>query len=222
MANANKTAKTVKLHSAATTPAVTEIDNDLFVEDEADQADRTEFNKQVAAASVAGYGASVDDTDIDPASFDQPSDDDSFVLDFTLIDAMVKTYDPLPEGQYEAVIAKAEGGKSKKDDPQITLTWRILGGEFEDRELRDYLTFTDKAMWSVVAKLQAIGLVSNPMPTSGIGKITPRMLLGERATLVVTQVPKWKDGKEVSGQFQNQISKWLTAGTSQTFEGLID
>lgn len=201
--------KTPKLPSVAA--PITPIDDDLFVTEDSD------------TAATYAHAANADDSDIDPATFEGSSDDGSFSFDFAAIDATKKNFDPLPEGQYEAVIVKAEGGKSSKGDPQITITWRVLDAAYEDRQLWDYLTFSDKGMWSVVAKLQAIGLVPTPAPTSGIGKVTPRTLLGERATLVVTQVPKWKDGKELTdGTMQNRITKWLTAGSAQTFDNLID
>lgn len=211
-------AKTTKAPKTAA-PVITEIDNDLFVED----TDTSDLAKYPIAATYS-HSPNADDSDIDPATFDPTSDDDDdgFSFDFAAIDLTKKSFEPLPEGQYEAVIAKAEGGTSKKNDPQIALTWRVLGGEYEDRQLWDYLTFTAAAMWSVVAKLQAIDLVPTPAPTTGIGKIKPRMLLGERATLVVTQVPKWKDGKEVAGEFQNRITKWLPAGSAQTFDDLLN
>ena len=41
------------------------------------------------------------------------------------------TYDPLPDGDYNVVVSKAEATQSKKGDPQIAVTFKVTDGAFQ-------------------------------------------------------------------------------------------
>lgn len=52
------------------------------------------------------------------------------------------SYDPLPEGEYNFVVEKAEAAQSKKGDPQLVLTLKVTDdGEFKNRKLWHRMTF---------------------------------------------------------------------------------
>lgn len=52
------------------------------------------------------------------------------------------SYDPLPEGEYNFVVEKAEATNSKKGDPQLVLTLKVTDeGEHKNRKLWHRMTF---------------------------------------------------------------------------------
>jgi hypothetical protein len=65
--------------------------------------------------------------------------------------------DQLEAGAYVVRAASVERTKSKADNEQIQVDWRVLGGPFKGAEQRDWITFTENAMGRVVQVLQAIG-----------------------------------------------------------------
>lgn len=61
-------------------------------------------------------------------------------------------------GRYSVVVTSADQDESKAGNPMIVLNLTINGGEFDGSTLVDRLALTEKAMFRVVAFMQALGL----------------------------------------------------------------
>jgi len=82
-------------------------------------------------------------------------------------------FEPLPKGDYEAVIAVAEAKTSKAGNPMIALTLEI-DHDGSTRKVWDYLTFSDAAKGVVGNKCAALGLLDELKD----GTLTPESFLG--------------------------------------------
>ena len=51
------------------------------------------------------------------------------------------TYEPLPNGEYNVVVDKAEAKQSKKGDPQLVVVFKVTDGPFKGRLMWQYMTF---------------------------------------------------------------------------------
>lgn len=51
------------------------------------------------------------------------------------------TYEPLPNGEYNVVVDKAEAKQSKKGDPQLVIVFKVTDGPFKGRLMWQYMTF---------------------------------------------------------------------------------
>lgn len=62
----------------------------------------------------------------------------------------------LPEGDYKAKITAIKSGESQAGNSQIIVTFTISEGPMKGKELRDYITLTEKAMWRLGNLLEAL------------------------------------------------------------------
>lgn len=75
---------------------------------------------------------------------------------------------PLPQGMYLARIDEATLGKSQSSsNERIALTLVVVGGEYENRRIWDYVTLTDESAWKMRQFLEAIGEVGDGKSESG-------------------------------------------------------
>src|ERR1051325_4964372 len=139
-----------------------------------------------------------------------------FVIDFAKVPDISA---PVPAGQYDATIVKAEAGISKAGNPMIKLRWRIDDdGEYYHRQIFDNLVFTETALWRVRQFLAAIGYASDFK-----GEINPENLLGESAIIALTI----QAGEGINPETQepypprNSISKVLPLGSRRTVDDLL-
>jgi len=107
---------------------------------------------------------------------DDQSQAGSFVIDF----GEIAGFEPVPEGVYDAEIVQAIPGMSKSNNPKITLQWRVLSGDEENRRIFQDLSFHPKALFATKAVLIGLGFDSNFQ-----GEIDPEELIGLNAELVV-------------------------------------
>lgn len=85
-------------------------------------------------------------------------------------------------GDYTVEVEAAELTKAKSSgNPMVVLNLRIVGTEFDGLTLIDRLTLTEKAMFRVVAFMQAIGL---PTPRKKF-KLSTARFVGKRLTVTV-------------------------------------
>lgn len=100
------------------------------------------------------------------------------VIDFS----EVKDLEPIPQGSYLAEIVHAAEGLSKSSgEPKIDLRWKILEGDYADRQVFDTLAFHPKALFRVKATLKALGFSDNFS-----GEVSGSDLIGLQATIVVS------------------------------------
>lgn len=112
------------------------------------------------------------------------------------------TYEPLPVGDYNVVVEKAEATNSKKGDPQLVITFKVADGPFQNRKLWHRLTFIPT---------NGIGLAINFRQLDALG-CTPILeqggslaqvagfLLGKTASVKVEQ-REWND------KIQNDVAE---------------
>lgn len=73
----------------------------------------------------------------------------------------VNTFDPIPDGDYELKIIKAEAGTTNNQKPKITLTTQVTTGAYANRRIWDDLVISadsPKAMGFFFRKMKALGL----------------------------------------------------------------
>lgn len=75
------------------------------------------------------------------------------VIDFSA----VPDIEPVPTAVYRAECIKGEDGVSQNNNDKIELQWKILEGQHAGRVLFDNLTFTEKSLGIVKAKLKGMG-----------------------------------------------------------------
>src|SRR5262249_26226807 len=56
----------------------------------------------------------------------------------------MQDFTPVPEDKYHVQIKNITEEKSKKENPQLRFDLRVLGGEYNDRELRDWIVIGGK------------------------------------------------------------------------------
>ncbi|AWN07813.1 single strand DNA binding protein [Microbacterium phage Hendrix] len=102
-------------------------------------------------------------------------------------------------GRYRVVVEDVEPDQSKAGNPMINLWFRIIGGDFDGQTLVDRLTVTEKALFRVVAFLNAIGL---PTPKGKI-QINPQKFLGQRLEVDVD------DGEPYNGRVKSEVRGYM-------------
>lgn len=64
---------------------------------------------------------------------------------------------PVPEGEYNVLITRAEDKNSQAGNPMVSVTYTIEDGEFRGRKLFDNLVQTEKALWKTARLCRALG-----------------------------------------------------------------
>jgi hypothetical protein len=122
----------------------------------------------------------------------------------------------IPAGEYVAEIVSAVPGKSKaSNSAQINVRWKIVDGDYTDRQLFDNVSLHPNRKVFLKQFLVALGLSDG---TSA--KFTPAELVGQRATLVVNVQPAGKGGDGVDYDARNRIRKVKPVAT-ETLDSLL-
>lgn len=102
-------------------------------------------------------------------------------------------------GRYRVQIEDMEPGETAKGDPKITAYMRIMGGEYDGKTLVDTLTLTEKAMFRMVALMEALNI---PTPRKRLS-IPESKFIGRTLDVVVV------DNETPSGQVRSNISQYI-------------
>lgn len=115
--------------------------------------------------------------------------------------------EPFPEGEYLAEIVSAKEGVSGTGNPKIDIRWKVLGGEFEGRQVFDTLAFAESALWRTKLVLQRLG-----WDKDFAGDLEAEDLLGKVATIVVGTEPEREDAETgETYEARNRIARVKTA-----------
>lgn len=68
-----------------------------------------------------------------------------------------RSFNPLPEGEYDFSVTNAEETTSSKGRAMIKLRLKVFSGAVET-SVFDYLVFTDKSQWKIYSFCKAVGL----------------------------------------------------------------
>jgi hypothetical protein len=110
-------------------------------------------------------------------------------------------YEPLPAGDYNVVVEKAEATNSKKGDPQLVVTFVVQDGVHAKRKLWHRLTFIPgNGVGLAINFRQLDALGATPLLEQG-GSLAQvaGFLTGKSATVAVKQ-------REWNGKMQNDVS----------------
>lgn len=119
-------------------------------------------------------------------------------------------YEPLPAGNYNVVVEKAESTTSKKGDPQLVLTLKVTDELHKNRKLWHRMTFIPgNGVGLAINFRQLDALGATPLLEQG-GSLAQvaGFLTGKTAEVVVKQ-------REWNGKMQNDVSdvkKGLASG----------
>lgn len=106
----------------------------------------------------------------------------------------VPSREPLEEGVYSLVIAKAEETLSSTGNPMLKVEYDVMGVE-GNRKLWDNYVLIDKCLWKVKELFEALG-----MDTNQIVEIDVQELVGQQVQAKVVQ-------EEYNGDIQNRVKK---------------
>lgn len=131
----------------------------------------------------------------------------SFNIDFS----QVRGPEPIPAGEYTLEVVKAVPGKSKAQNPKITLHLKVVGGEYDGRYIFDDLTFTAAALFRVKAFLVAAGYDSDFS-----GGIDPAELVGVQVGAIVNINESTATDESTGEPYppRNGIKRYMPAGTT--------
>lgn len=108
----------------------------------------------------------------------------------------VTSRDPLPEGVYEATVAKVDSVVSKTSgNPMLKVEFDIHAEGYEGRKIWGNYVLTENCMWKVAELFNALGL-----DTDAIVEIDTDDLIGLDCSLKIAQ-------REYEGNIQNEIKK---------------
>lgn len=102
-------------------------------------------------------------------------------------------------GRYKVIVDDAELTKSKAGNPMVNIWLRIVGGEHDGATITDRLTITDKALFRVVAFMQAIGLQT---PKKRL-KLDLRHFTGKMLEVDV------EDGDPYNGRIKSEVRGYI-------------
>ena len=68
----------------------------------------------------------------------------AFKHDYTGVTEFGQGFDPIPEGDYDLTIIKAEEKKTKSGDNMVNITTEVVGGEYEGRKVFHNVVFLPK------------------------------------------------------------------------------
>lgn len=100
-----------------------------------------------------------------------------------------------PPGTYVARIDECEEGTSRNGYNQFTISWTVVGGQFDGAEITEWLVVSEPANLQSIGMKKLIGLVD----AVGIDRtvddfeLTDAMLVGKHAKIVVTEEPSQND-----------------------------
>lgn len=116
----------------------------------------------------------------------------SINLDFS----NVQSREALPEGVYQASIAKVDSTLSKSSgNPMLKVEFNILDDNYQGRKVWSNYVLTEAAMWKVMELFKALG-----MPTESVVSIDTDELVGLECSLQIGQ-------REYEGNIQNEVKK---------------
>lgn len=143
--------------------------------------------------------------------FDSFEENNSGSLLIDLEDVAEQSFELLPKGTYPVVVEECEFQISKSSgNPMWRMVFAITEGEYENRKLFHYMSFSEKAlpMAKSALKVLASDLISSSFDPKGIAD--DGLMTGRTATARV-------DIQKGEGEYsdQNRIKSFLSAGASE-------
>lgn len=124
------------------------------------------------------------------------------MLNVNLTDYKERFGQTVPPGRYTVVVDDLEQTTSKAGNPMVNLWFRIVEGPHDGATIVDRVTVTEKALFRVVAFMQAIG---QPTPRRNL-QINLNTWLGKRLQVDV------EDGEPYNGRVRSEVRGYLRIG----------
>lgn len=121
---------------------------------------------------------------------------DNFVVDLT--NYKERFGSKVPEGTYRVKVDDAELDTSKAGNQMINLWLAIQGGDYDGSIITDRVTLSDKAMFRVVAFLNAIGLSTKKQKHA----LSLRHIIGKVMEVTV------EDGEPYGGNIRSEVRQY--------------
>ena len=125
---------------------------------------------------------------------DGEGEEGSLMMDLSDVEAM--SFDAIPKGLYPVVVDSAEYQISKaSSQPMWAMTFTITEGEYENRKLFSYFSFSEKAKGMTKTNLAALApeLLEGPFD---IKKIADEGYLAGKTALAKVAVEKGQDNED--------------------------
>lgn len=130
------------------------------------------------------------------------------MLNVNLTDYKERFGQTVPPGRYTVVVDDLEQTTSKAGNPMVNLWFRIVEGPSDGATIVDRVTVTEKALFRVVAFMQAIG---QPTPRRNL-QINLNTWLGKRLQVDV------EDGEPYNGRVRSEVRGYLRLDGEDTAE----
>lgn len=132
-----------------------------------------------------------------------------------------KGFELIPKGKYPAIVDEVEFGESSTGNPMLTIKYKITEGEYEGRNLWDFIVLGGKALEFSLPKLKKFLVRLCPEVT--LAGFNPQAFADEgiavgRECLVSVTIQTQKKG-ERKGEKQNRIQDVETAASAGSFLG---
>jgi len=146
-------------------------------------------------------------TDEDFSSFADDNDGDSLMVN--LSDVQAQSFDPVPKGRYPVVVEECEFQISKSSGkPMWSLRFGITEGEYSNRKLFTYMSFSEKALPTTKGNLAHLA------PEFLEGAFDPRKVANEGTLIGRTCIANVGIEKGQDDQDRNVIKGLRSSGTS--------
>lgn len=138
------------------------------------------------------------------------ADQGGMVFDLTGVEEN-KGFEVLPKGTYGAVVDEFEYGRSKADNPMITIKYSITDAEYENRAVYDYWVLQGNGSEFGLAKFKKFLL--RICPEIPLASVNPQSLSDTGAAIgkackIVLGIQTQKQG-EYKGEKRNQVKDVL-------------
>ena len=122
----------------------------------------------------------------------------AFKHDYTGVTEFGQGFDPIPEGDYDLTIIKAEEKKTKSGDNMVNITTEVVGGEYEGRKVFHNVVFLPKDHRAAGMSKHFLKVIGQPF--EGVVEVDPEAWEGAEFRAHVKIV-------DYKGKLKNEIDE---------------
>lgn len=137
---------------------------------------------------------------------------DDIIIDFSDVKE-----DLVPAGKYLAEMVACKAGKSKAGAAKLDVRWKILTGDYANRQILDNMSLHPNRLVQIKQQLLAMGF-----DVSGQLRINPTEMIGRTATIVVDIEKSKNDDPETGEKYpdRNRI-KGIRKAATQSVDSVL-
>lgn len=182
--------------------------------------------EEAPRGSAKSRNASDDEDDVPPsrkakaATRDEDGGDD--VINWSDVNESGGEFELLPRGIYDCVVQESTFSLSKNtNNPMITLTLEVAGGDFDGRKLWHRVVLSAKSLGMVKANMKALGVKMPTKPQSMSQAAAWMEKLADSGDLINAEVKANVKISEYQGEKRNEVRGIKAAGgaDSEVAEG---